>query len=125
MIHFPRLMRSFKHASAGLYFALAHNQNLRIHFVGAAVVISLSIVFDINPFEMGILGVMILLVICAEMINTALEEMVNLITKEHRKEAKIAKDVAAGMVMVTSIGSVIVGILIFIPHFVHFFNWHF
>jgi diacylglycerol kinase (ATP) len=50
------------------------------------------------------------------MINTSLEEMVNLITQEHRKEAKIAKDVAAGMVLIAAIGSVIVGIFIFAPY---------
>lgn len=65
---------------------------------------------------MGILGVMILLVISAEMVNTAIEQMTNLIVSEHRREAEIAKDVAAGMVLVTALGSVIVGILIFVPH---------
>lgn len=65
---------------------------------------------------MGILGVMILLVICAEMINSSIEQMVDLITIEHRKEAKIAKDVTAGMVLLTLLGSIIVGILIFLPH---------
>ncbi len=59
---------------------------------------------------------MILLVICTEMINTAIEEMVNLLTNEHRLEAKIAKDVSAGMVLLTAMGSVIVGILVFTPH---------
>lgn len=65
---------------------------------------------------MGILGVMILLVLSAEMINSAIEKMVDLITLEHRKEAKIAKDVAAGMVLLTALGSIIVGVLIFVPH---------
>ena len=71
---------------------------------------------------MGILGIMILLVISAEMINTAIEKMVDLITTEHRKEAKIAKDVAAGMVLVNSLGSVIVGLIIFIPHILALFH---
>lgn len=63
---------------------------------------------------------MILLVISAEMVNTALEEMVNLITNNHQKEAKIAKDVAAGMVLLTAFGSVIVGVLIFTPYILRF-----
>ena len=71
---------------------------------------------------MSILGVVILLVISSEMINTAIEEMVNLITSEHKKEAKIAKDVAAGMVLVTSVGSVIIGFLIFTPYVFKLFN---
>ena len=92
MIDIPRLSASFRHAFFGVLFAFKHNQNLRIHFCVAALVIIISIFFRVNAFEMGILGVMILLVISAEMVNTAIEEMSDLITKEHREEAKIAKD---------------------------------
>jgi diacylglycerol kinase len=116
MISPVRLFFSFKHAFSGVKHAFKNDQNLRIHFVSAALVIITSIVFRVNAFEMGILGTMILLVIAAEMINTAIEEMVDLITIEHRKEAKVAKDVAAGMVLLIAIGSIIVGFLIFIPH---------
>lgn len=116
MIHSKKLAASFKFAFEGLFHALSHNQNLRIHFIITIIVILASIFFRVNPFEMGILGVMILLVISAEMINTAIEEMVNLIANDHRKEAKIAKDVAAGMVLVTALGSIIVGVLVFTPH---------
>lgn len=121
MIDFLKLKFSFKCAFAGVFHAIEHNQNLRIHFVAAIFVIILSILFHVNPFEKGILGIMILLVIAAEMINTSIEEMADLITKEHREEARIAKDVAAGMVLLTAIGSVIVGALIFIPYIVKLF----
>lgn len=110
------LVKSFGHALEGLLHAIRYNRNVRIHFVAAFIVILASLFFHVTPFEMGILGVMILLVISSEMINTAIEEMVNLITSEHKKEAKIAKDVAAGMVLVAAIGSVIVGFLIFTPY---------
>ncbi len=109
-------IKSFGYAFEGLWHALRYNRNLRIDFLIALIVILASLYFHVSPFEMGILGVMILLVISSEMVNTSIEEMVNLITSEHRKEAKIAKDVAAGMVLVASIGSVIVGILIFTPY---------
>lgn len=120
MIDIPKLRKSFGYAFEGILFALKNNQNLQIAFIGAVCVIIASIFFQVTPFEMGILGVMILLVICTEMINTSLEEMVNLISNEHRKEAKIAKDVAAGMVVLTLFGSVIVGMLIFTPHVLRF-----
>lgn len=113
--------RSFKYASAGVWWALKYNQNLRFHFAAAIAVIILSIIFHVNAFEMGILGVMILVVVVSEMINTVIEEMVNLITKEHHEEARIAKDVAAGMVLLSAIGSVIVGFLVFAPHIYRFF----
>ncbi|OGH08203.1 MAG: hypothetical protein A2152_00585 [Candidatus Levybacteria bacterium RBG_16_35_6] len=107
---------SFYCAFKGIGFALKYNRNLRVHFLIAFLVIILSIFFRVNAFEMGILGVMILVVISSEMINTSIEEMTDLITKEHREEARIAKDVSAGMVLLSTIGSIVVGILIFVPH---------
>jgi diacylglycerol kinase (ATP) len=116
MIEIRKLFKSFEHAFEGLEHAYRNDQNLRIHFFIAILVIIASIIFKVNPFEMGILGVMILLVMVSEMLNTAIERMVDLITKEHREDAKIAKDVAAGMVFLTATGSLIVGFLIFLPH---------
>jgi diacylglycerol kinase len=116
MLNHYSLLNSFKYAFQGIYFAFKYNQNIRIHFLAAILVILVSLILKVNAFEMGILGVMILLVICTEMINTAIEEVVNLLVQEHRKEAKIAKDVSAGMVLLTAMGSVIVGVLIFVPH---------
>lgn len=110
------LLKSFGYALEGFLHALRHNRNLRIHLVIALAVVILSIFFRINKYEMSILGIVILLVISSEMINTAIEEMVNLITSEHRKEARIAKDVAAGMVLVATVGSVIIGSIIFTPY---------
>ena len=122
MFSFKRFYRSFHYAFQGLHYALKNDQNLAIHFIAACVVILLSIILDVSPFEMGILGVTILVVISTEMINSAIEKMVNLITKEHRTEAKVAKDVAAGMVLVTSIGAVIIGTLIFLPYILRLFH---
>ena len=110
------LVKSFGHAFEGLLHALRFNQNLRIDFVVALIVIVLSILLHTTTLERLILGLVILLVISSEMINTTIEEMVNLITQEHRREAKIAKDVAAGMVLIAAIGSIIVGVLIFTPY---------
>ncbi len=122
MIDILRLFRAFGHAFSGLRYAFKNDQNLRIHFFVALIVILASLMLDVNPFEMGILGVMILLVFTTEMINSAIEKMVDLITKEHHEEAKIAKDVAAGMVLVSAFGSVIVGILIFVPYILRLFR---
>lgn len=122
MINFKILSKSFGYAFEGILYVFEHDQNLRIHFLAALLVILASIYFHVNPFEMGILGVMILLVITTEMINSAIEKMTDLITKEHRQEAKIAKDVASGMVLVASFGSVVVGILIFLPYIIRMFS---
>ena len=122
MIEHRPLAKSFLYAFEGVYYALKHNQNLRLHFLIAALVVFVSLLLKVGPFEMAILGVMIVLVISTEMINASIEQMVNLIVTEHRKEAKIAKDVAAGMVLVTSIGSVIVGLLILVPYLLRLLN---
>lgn len=122
MIEHRTLMKSFQYALNGITFAVSNNQNIRIHILVAILVIAASLFFRINAFEMGILGVMILLVFSAEMINTSIEEMTNLITNEHRKEAKIAKDVSAGMVLVVVVGAIIVGLLIFLPHVLRLFS---
>jgi diacylglycerol kinase (ATP) len=115
-INVRKFAKSVTFALEGIAYALNGDQNLRIHFIVASLVILASIFLKVNPFEMGILGITILLVIAAEMINSAIEKMVDLITTEHRREAKIAKDVSAGMVLLIALGSIIIGILIFVPH---------
>ena len=116
MVYNNSLVKSFEYAFEGILHALKENRNLRIHFLVALAVLFLGVSLGVKHFEMGILAVMIVLVLSCEMINTAIEEMVNLITNEHRREAKTAKDVAAGMVLIASIGSVIVGVLIFLHY---------
>ncbi len=116
MVYNTSLVRSFGYAFEGVWHGIKNNRNLRIDIVAGLIVIVLGIYFHVKPFEMDVLVIMILLVIASEMINTAIEEMVNLITSEHRKEAKIAKDVAAGMVLVTALGAAIVGLFIFMPY---------
>ncbi|MBI5123296.1 diacylglycerol kinase family protein [Candidatus Roizmanbacteria bacterium] len=122
MINIRKFFKSFHYALQGIHYALNYDQNLVIHFIAALLVILMSVFLKVNPFEMGILGVTILVVISAEMINSAIEKMVDLITKEHRAEAKIAKDVSAGMVLLTAVGSFIIGVLIFVPHILKFFR---
>lgn len=121
MVYNTSLIKSFGYAFEGIWHAIKNNRNLRIEIFAALIVILLGLYFNVNHVETGILGIMILLVISSEMINTAIEEMVNLITSEHRKEAKIAKDVAAGMVLIAAIGSVIAGIAIFTPYVLKLF----
>jgi diacylglycerol kinase len=110
------LIKSFGYAFEGLFHAIKLNRNLKIHLVAGLIVILVSIFLHVRPVEMLILGIMILLVILSEMINTSIEEVVNLITTERRKEAKIAKDVAAGMVLVAAMGAVIIGIFVLSPY---------
>ena len=111
-----KLKKSFIYALSGIHYAFHSDQNLVIHFIISFLVIISSILLRISAFEMGILGITMLVVIVSEMVNTSIEKMVDLITNEHRVEARIAKDVSAGMVLVAVVGAIIIGILVFLPH---------
>lgn len=108
---------SFKHAFAGLVYSFTHHPNLRFHLISAILVISAGIYFNLQSIEWAVLFFTITLVLVAEMINTSIESMVDLITTKHQQNAKIAKDVSAGMVLLTATLAVVTGIIIFIPHF--------
>jgi diacylglycerol kinase len=106
---------SFKNAFAGLWWAISTQPNFRIHFFLSAVAIILGEWLAISSGEWAIIVFAIVLGLSSEMINTALEAMTDLITTEWRKEAKIAKDVAAGMMLTVAIGDTVVAIIIFLP----------
>jgi len=116
------LFGSVKYAFQGILHALKNNRNLRIAFFAAVLVIIFGLYFQVTTIEMIILLITILLVILTEMINTSIEEMVNLITTEHKIEAKIAKDVSAGMVLTAVIGSVVLGVYVFAPYILRLFH---
>jgi len=104
---------SFKHAFAGLGWAIRTQPNFRIHLALSVLAIGLGAFFHITHTEWAIIIFTIVLGLTAELINTAIESMTDLITKEWREEAKIAKDVAAGMMLTTAIGAVIVACIVF------------
>ena len=79
MVHMKKLSASFGYAWAGIMYVLQRDQNLRIHLLIATFVLLLSIMLHISTVEISILLVMIILVICAEMINSTIEQMVDLI----------------------------------------------
>ncbi|TXH60677.1 MAG: diacylglycerol kinase family protein, partial [Bacteroidia bacterium] len=111
----PNLTSSFKYAFNGIRLAFTSNRNLRIHTIFALVVILLCFVLRMSSAEISIIIMVTIIVVAAEMINTAIEEVVDLVTKDYREEAKIAKDVSAGMVLISALGAMIIGVLIFIP----------
>lgn len=109
---------SFKHAFAGLKHTFVTQPNLRVHLSLATLVIILGLYFHLNQVEWLLLLFTILWVIISEMINTVIEAVCDLVSTEFHQSIKIAKDVAAGMVLVGALGSIIVGLAIFIPHII-------
>lgn len=110
-----KLINSFKYAFTGIKTSFKTEQNMKIHILIMILVILAGIILKIDALDWIILIIMISLVISAELFNTTIETVVDMITKEKNEKAKIAKDVAAGAVLVLAIGSVIIGFIIFIP----------
>jgi diacylglycerol kinase len=108
---------SFKNAFAGLGWALRTQPNFRVHLVLAVIALGLSWYFRITRTEWAIIIFTIVLGLTAEFINTAIESMTDLITREWRADAKVAKDVAAGMMLTVAVGAAVVAIFIFAPYF--------
>ena len=110
-----KLLKSFKYAFDGIYTGIKEEQNMKIHIAIMILVIIFGIMLKISKIEWIICIILFGLVISMELINTAIENTVDLITKEKNKQAKIAKDVAAGAVLVSAIVAVIIGLIIFVP----------
>lgn len=107
------LNKSFLYAYRGIRHCILHERNMRIHLSVMVLVISFSYTFKVDKLELIALLFCIGLVISCEMINTAIETMINLYTPNYNNLAKITKDVSAGAVLITAIMSVFVGGLIF------------
>ena len=107
---------SLKTAFAGIRWAIRTQPNFRVHLTLSALALIGGWLFGVTSIEMLILVFTIVLGLSAEMVNTAIEAMTDLITREWRAEAKIAKDVSAGMMLINALGALIVAAVIFLPH---------
>lgn len=114
------LLRSFDHAFQGLVYSVRHQRNMRIHFAVALVVLVGSAFLDVSRLELAIVFATIAFVLMAELINTAIEAVVDIITDEFDPRAKAAKDLAAGAVLVAAINSLVVAYLVLADRLAHF-----
>jgi diacylglycerol kinase (ATP) len=108
-------LRSFPFAFAGIGHLLRTQGNAQIHVAAGSAAIALGFLFNIDRGEWLALALTITLVLAAEGVNTAVEAVVDLVTPGFHPLAKIAKDVAAGTVLLTAIGAVAVGLIVFLP----------
>lgn len=106
---------SFKNAFTGLKWALTTQPNFRIHLSLSILVILIGWYVQLTPIEWVMIAFTIILGLSAEMINTSIEAMCDAIITVWRKEIKVAKDVAAGMMLTVAFGSIIVAGLILLP----------
>ena len=116
-----KFINSFKYPIKGLRYAYKNEQNLAVD-VGIALLVTIfGFLFRINKYEWAILVLTIGLVISCELINTAIEAVVDLITEEYHPLAKVAKDTSAAAVFVFAMVSIVVGLIIFLPKIIGLF----
>lgn len=114
---------SFKHAFEGILWAFTSQPNFRVHTILAVLAITFGFILKVSFIEMTVLALAIVFGMGVEMVNTSIEAMTDLITTEYREQAKIAKDVAAGMMLLVAFGTVIVALLIFGPKIIDFLKF--
>lgn len=112
----PNLLSSFKYAWAGLNYAFVTQRNFRIHSIIGTLAISLGLFLQLPPVEMAVIAITIGMVLALELLNTAIESVVDLTVKHtYHDLAKIAKDCAAGAVLISAIASVLVASSLLLP----------
>ncbi|MGI6002117.1 MAG: diacylglycerol kinase family protein [Lachnospiraceae bacterium] len=116
-----KLSKSFRYAFEGIFTCIRHERNMKIHCVMAVLVVIGGFVLHISQIEWFICLILFGLVMSLEMVNTAIEATVDLVTQERKPLAKKAKDVAAGAVLISAIMAAIIGCIIFIPKLIMFF----
>ncbi len=113
--------KSAVHALDGIEYAVNHERNIKIQILFAIVACALSFLLKISIVEWAIILLVIAMVLSLELVNTAIERAIDLVTKDYNELAKISKDVAAGAVLVMSLFSVVIGIVIFLPKIINLF----
>jgi len=113
---FKKLADSANNAIEGILFAAKSERHLRYHFCAAIVVLFLSYLLGIPRIEFLIISIVVIMVILAEMVNTAIEYLVDMVSPGYSEKARIAKDVSAGAVLITVFGAVVSGYIILFPY---------
>jgi len=106
----------FSYAFSGLWYALRTQRNARVHVAAALLVIIVGIALHVSPLEFAMLFVAITGVFIAEMFNTVIEVCVDMVSPDYHPLAKIAKDMAAGAVLLSAILAIIIALFILGPH---------
>lgn len=113
---------SFKNCIDGINFVLAHEKNFVREIIIGMIALSLAYLLEVSTFEFIIILLLINFVLIMELINTALEKVVDLYTTKYNNLAKIIKDVSAASVLIMSIFSAIIGVIIFLPKILNIFR---
>ena len=114
-----KITKAFINAANGIGHCIRGELNFKIQLVAAITAIVLGIFLNISATEWLFVISCSMLVLSLELLNTASENICNIITNEINPVIKIVKDIAAGAVLVSAIGSAIIGVIIFLPKIIH------
>lgn len=113
---FRQWLRSANFAIEGILHATKTQKHVRYHLFTAAAVLLLSYILGVSRMEFLIIALSVIAVLLAEMFNTAIEALVDIVSPEHCEKARIAKDIAAGAVFVTAFGVAVIGYVVLFPY---------
>ncbi len=114
--------KSTRHAIRGIRYAFLHERNFQIEFFLALFAILLAFVFPLTPAERAAIFLVIGLVLSCELFNTATERIMDMLKPGIHPYVKMVKDLAAGAVLITSLLALFIGISVFLPHIMNFFE---
>ena len=119
---FKRLLKSFKFSFDGLKYAYLHEQSLALHVIVMAVIISFGLGFRITPIQWVVTLIMGALILVAELFNTAVEAVVDMVTEEYHPLAKVAKDTASAACFVADLTAACMWLVVFVPKIISLFR---
>ena len=108
-----KLLDSFNYAIEGIIYSVRTQRNMKIHMIAAVLVLTMCFFYDLSKMEILAIVITISMVIMAELFNTAVEFAIDATTNYYHPLVKIAKNVAAGAVLISAINAVVVGYIIF------------
>ena len=117
-----RFFHSLKHALRGLSYAFRNEHNFQIEIVFAVLVFLLAVLFQLSSTEQSILLIAVCIVLALELLNTAVERLVDIMKPRVHPYAKVVKDIMAAAVLIASLSAVLIGFIIFFPRIVVLFH---
>ena len=114
------LYKSFGYAFEGIFAGIRGERNMKIHCFAAVCVVVAGVLFHISVTEWCICLVLFGLILSLELVNTAIEAVVDLVTEDKKPLAKLTKDTAAGAVLIAAVMAAMAGLLIFVPKLISF-----
>ena len=119
-MNITRLRDSIRYAWKGMRYVYRHEQNFRFQTAIAVVVLAATFFFDLTTLETLIVLLLVTAVLSLELLNSAFETYIDVLRPRLHSQAEVVKDIMAAVVLCVSLGAVVVGLVIFIPHIVEF-----